>query len=38
MLIGIEKRFIFVANTKTASTAIERVLDPLADYRHGGSP
>ena len=33
MLIGLEKRFIFVANTKTASTSIESVLTPHAEIR-----
>lgn len=31
MLIGIEKKFLFVANTKTASTSIEKVLVPHSD-------
>ena len=38
MLIGFEKRFMFVANTKTASTSIEHVLRPHADIVHGGTP
>jgi len=37
MLISTGKRFIFVANTKTASTSIEHVLSRHADYRHEGS-
>ncbi|ODN68444.1 hypothetical protein [Methylobrevis pamukkalensis] len=31
MLIGLEKKFIFVANTKTASSSIEQLLDPHAE-------
>lgn len=38
MLISLQKRFIFVANTKTASTSIERALQPFADVRYGGDP
>jgi len=38
MLIGLERKFVFVANTKTASTSIETVLRPHAEIRHGGSP
>ena len=38
MLIGVRKRFIFVANTKAASTAIERALMPYAEIHRGGSP
>lgn len=38
MLISVKKRFVFVANTKTASTSIEKVLAPHCDYRHGGNP
>jgi len=38
MLISIEKRFLFVANTKTASTSIEHVLMPYADIYRGGTP
>lgn len=38
MLIGVEKRFLFVANTKTASTSIEQALLPFSDIRHGGNP
>lgn len=38
MLIGVEKRFLFVANTKTASTSIEDVLLPHAEvFRMGTS-
>lgn len=38
MLISTSKRFIFVANTKTASTAIEHVLAPHAEHQLGGTP
>lgn len=38
MLISTQKMFIFVANTKAASTSIEAVLMPFADIRHGGDP
>lgn len=38
MLISIEKRFFFVANTKTASTSIEHALLPYADIYRGGTP
>lgn len=38
MLIGLEKRFVFVANTKTASTSIESVLAPHAEIHHAGTP
>ncbi len=38
MLISVEKRFLFVANTKTASTSIEQVLAPYAEIRRGGTP
>jgi len=39
MLIGIEKRFVFVASTKTASTSLEQVLRPHADIiRVGTAP
>lgn len=38
MLISLEKRFIFIANTKTGSTSIERALAPYADIRHDGTP
>lgn len=38
MLIGSRHRFIFVANTKSASTAIERALKPHAEIHHGGTP
>lgn len=38
MLISTRHRFVFVANTKSASTAIEEALGPYADYRHDGTP
>jgi len=38
MLIGVRKRFVFVANTKAASTAIERALMPHAEIHRGGTP
>ena len=38
MLISVEKRFVFVANTKTASTSIEQVLTPYAEIRRIGTP
>ena len=38
MLISTQKKFVFVANTKAASTSVEAVLAPFADIRHGGDP
>jgi hypothetical protein len=38
MLIGVEKRFIFIANSKTASTSIEEALIPYAEINRVGSP
>lgn len=38
MLIGVQKRFVFVANSKTASTSIEKTLRPHAEIERGGSP
>lgn len=38
MLISVEKRFVFVANTKTASTSIEHTLMPHSDIFRGGTP
>lgn len=38
MLIGVNKRFVFVANTKTASTSIEHALAPHAEIMRGGAP
>ncbi|PZX13499.1 hypothetical protein LX81_03284 [Palleronia aestuarii] len=38
MLLSFERRFLFVANTKTASTSIESVLRPHAEIVRAGSP
>lgn len=38
MLIGVRNRFVFVANTKTASTSIEHALAPHAEIMRGGGP
>lgn len=38
MLIGVEKRFVFVANSKTASTSIEAALMRHAEIHRGGTP
>lgn len=38
MLIGVRKRFIFVANTKTGSTALQAALLDHAEIDHGLSP
>ncbi len=38
MLIGVKKRFVFVANSKTASTSIEKALISDAEINRGGSP
>lgn len=38
MLIGMDRRFVFVANTKTASSAIEQTLMPHAEIHHGSTP
>lgn len=38
MLIGVRKRFVFVANTKTASTSIDSVLATHAEIMRAGSP
>lgn len=38
MLIGIERRFIFVANSKSASTTVESLLAPFAEIVVGGEP
>ena len=38
MLLSIEKRFLFVANTKTASTSIEVALKPFAEIVRAGTP
>ena len=37
MLIGFEKRFVFVASTKTASTSLEQVLRPHTDIVRAGT-
>lgn len=36
MLIGVEKRFVFIANSKTASTSIEKALIAEAEIHRGG--
>ena len=38
MLVSVKKRFIFVANSKTASTSIETILKPYAEFVAKGSP
>lgn len=38
MLISVEKRFVFIANTKTASTSIEHVLHPYCEIERAGTP
>lgn len=38
MLIGLDSKFVFVANTKTASTSIETALAPVAEIALGGNP
>ena len=38
MLIGVKKRFVFIANSKTASTTIESMLTPFAEINRVGSP
>jgi hypothetical protein len=38
MLIGVEKRFIFIANTKAASTSIEHVLVNHAEIERASNP
>lgn len=38
MLIGVHKRFVFVANTKTASTSIEHVLMEHSECLALGNP
>ncbi|MFM7273927.1 MAG: hypothetical protein ACKO4A_08730, partial [Gammaproteobacteria bacterium] len=37
MLIGVARRFVFVANTKTASTSIEAALGEVAEIARQGS-
>jgi hypothetical protein len=38
MLISVSKRFVFVANTKTASTSIEHLLVPHCEVFRSGTP
>ena len=38
MLIGLEKRFVFIANSKAASTSVEKVLSPLSEIIVAGTP
>lgn len=38
MLIGVEKEFVFIANTKAASTAMENALFKHAEIQYGGNP
>ena len=38
MLISTQKSFVFVANTKTASTSIEAALMPWSDIHRAGAP
>lgn len=38
MLIGVRKKFVFIANSKTASTSIESALSVFAEIRPIGSP
>lgn len=38
MLIGVKKRFVFIANSKTASTSIEHSLVGQAEIQRGGGP
>ena len=38
MLIGVRKRFVFVANSKTASTSIESLLVKHAEIARAGTP
>lgn len=37
MLIGVKKRFVFIANSKTASTSIEHTLVAHAEIQRGGT-
>lgn len=37
MLISLSKRFVFISNSKTASTSFEKVLDPYAEIRLRGT-
>jgi hypothetical protein len=38
MIIGVGKRFVFIANSKAASTTIEELLAPHATHRPTGAP
>lgn len=38
MLIGVKNRFVFVANSKAASTSIVKALTPFAEINRVGSP
>lgn len=38
MLIGVDRRFVFVANSKAASTSIEKVLAPFSEIIVAGTP
>lgn len=38
MLIGVRRRIVFVANTKTGSTAIEQALAPHCEIMRAGTP
>ena len=38
MLTGVKKRFVFIANSKTASTSIEHSLVGQAEIQRGGGP
>ncbi|CAI8296400.1 MAG: Uncharacterised protein [Hyphomonas sp. TMED17] len=38
MLISISKRFLFIANSKTASTSLSKALRPYAEIERQGSP
>jgi hypothetical protein len=38
MLISVRHKFLFVANTKAASTSIEAILGPYAEIAHPGGP
>jgi hypothetical protein len=38
MLIGLEKRFVFIANSKAASTSVEKVLAPFSEIIVAGTP
>lgn len=38
MLIGLKKKFIFIANTKSGSTSIEKALKPHSEIHFAGTP